>query len=56
MNGFANRNVKNKLYNTESIKDYDTILNEYQEWKAVNIQNKEYPLLYLPLMNGDNID
>ena len=56
MNGFANKNVKNKLYNTESIKDYDTILNEYQEWKAVNIQNKEYPLLYLPLMNGDNID
>ena len=58
MKGFINKDLKNKLYFDESLKDYNIINEEFAIWKSLNglsNLNKEYPMVILPLPNTDNL-
>jgi hypothetical protein len=58
MKGFINKDLKNKLYFDESLKDYNIINEEFAIWKSLNgFSNleKEYPMVILPLPNTDNL-
>lgn len=58
MKGFVNKDLKNKLYFDESLKDYNIINEEFAIWKSLNgFSNleKEYPMIILPLPNTDNL-
>jgi hypothetical protein len=58
MKGFINKDLNNKLYFDESIKDYNIVNKEFEVWKSLNGYcniNKEYPMIILPLPNTDNL-
>lgn len=49
------KNIINKLYYDEALKDFGNINKEYNEWKNYKEENKKYPVFLLPLQ-GSNID
>ena len=58
MKGFINKDLNNKLYSNESLKDYNTVNEEYELWKSLNEYSniaKEYPMVILPLPNTYNL-
>ena len=58
MKGFINKDLNNKLYFDESLKDYNIVNEEFSVWKSLNgyyNTNKEYPMIILPLPNTDNL-
>ena len=58
MKCFINKDLNNKLYSNESLKDYNTVNEEYELWKSLNEYSniaKEYPMVILPLPNTDNL-